>query len=233
MRIGFLVLLLVFAGALASARADVILSGSASTTFNGSVSTLVQGGTGCSNSGAGASSLGLTCSSGTAPQPNAFALAQGIGDQFGGDILAESFAVGPINQPGSAQASIEFDLLGRYVLTGGMGTATIEFAISADPYRSALQTCRFSFNSVAQVCDLGTGSFTETVQYDVPFSVDMDLNVLANAFNGQPAEGSISYDFSPSGIQATPEPSSIFLLMPGLAGVMFAARSRARGQLAR
>jgi hypothetical protein len=57
----------------------------------------------------------------------------------------------------------------------------------------------------------------------------VELSVFAQSGEvGEGSQGELYMDFSQQGLGVTPEPSSILLLMPGLAGVMFATKSRLR-----
>ncbi len=133
----------------------------------------------------------------------------------------------PLSPSGQARASIELDLNQEYLLTGGTGTAIVDFTINYLPFSTASSSCSFTFNGVAApMCGPIADTFSETVGYGVPFTLGLDLQLVANAFNGAPSDGSISYDFNQPGLLATPEPSSVLLLLPGVAGVLFAAKRR-------
>lgn len=74
------------------------------------------------------------------------------------------------------------------------------------------------------------------MQYGVPFSIALNASVYASAVNGAPSDGTLLYNFNQFGGQgtlepssATPEPSSVLLLMPGMLGAVFAGRGRAKG----
>lgn len=213
------VLLLGLLGPLSLAHADVIVDGTVSTTD--------QGATPCSSSGAAPGSLGLACLSAVAGT-SASASVQGAGGAFAGSIGAHTDVIGPpFTEPGMSHGFMQLDLNGNYVLTGGTGTTTIEFTITTPVPNTTSQSCSFSFNGVAAPgCDPVFDSFSETVQYGVPFSIAMDLQISASSLNGEPSDGTISYDFNQPGLQATPEPSSVMLLLPGLVGVFCAARLR-------
>ena len=223
MRAGFAILLFAFFCPFLSARADVIVSGSVSTTD--------QGATPCFDSGAASGSLSLTCSS-SISGTSATASAAGSGDAFAGSVTgAASLTGAPFTEPGVATGSVELMLNQSYVLTGGAGPATVVFDINGFT-TTAVPSCSFIFNGVTQpFCTPFAQTYSETVEYGVPFFVGLDLGVFAKAFNGAPADGSFSYNFNQPGLQAAPEPSSILLLMPGLAGVLFARRSRTKGAL--
>jgi hypothetical protein len=226
MKTVFGILLFVFFGSFSVARADVIL--------NGSVLTAGTQGINCSDSGTAASSLNLSCN-GT--NPTSYATGSGQGDAFSGSVTLDVGVLAPDMPPfGGAEGSVQLALNQEYLLTGGTGTATVNFVVS-QPFNfpTTTMSCGFTFDGTPQMCDLraGTVDFSETVQYGVPFTLGLDLGIDGMATNGFPEDGRITYDVSQPGLQATPEPSSILLLMPGLAGVFFAARSRAKGRLAR
>lgn len=208
-------LLLAFCCAFLSARADVIVSGSASTSDLGAAP--------CSDSGAAPGSLTESCSS-SGSGGSATASAIGSGGLFSGSISAMADVTGPpFTEPGLASGSIDLMLNQSYMMTGGTGMTTVVFNISGFTSTSA-PGCSFTFNGVAApVCNPLAQTYTETVAYDVPFSVQFDLNDLAKASNGAPSDGSFSYDFNQPGLQATPEPSSVWLLVSGLAAALFTA----------
>lgn len=226
MRAGFGVLLFVFFGSLLPARADVIVSGSVLTASGQVVN--------CSSSGTAPSTLALTCN-GT--NPTTYAIASGQGDAFSGSLGLDVGVLAPDMPPfGTAGGSVQLGLNQEYLLTGGTGTATVNFVVD-QPYNfpTTSMSCSFTFDGTPQTCDLLAGmvKFSETVQYDVPFIVGLDLGINGVATNGFPEDGQITYDFSQPGLLATPEPSSVWLVMAGLGGVVFAMRLRARRKLAR
>lgn len=222
MKAAFGTLLFAFFGSLSVARADVILSGS--------VMTAGAQGISCSDAGTASSSLNLTCN-GT--NPASYAIVSGQGDAFSGLVGLDVGVLAPDMPPfGAAQGSVQLAMNQEYLLTGGTGTAMLNFVVS-QPFNfpTTTMSCGFTFDGTSQMCDLraGTVDFSETVQYGVPFILGLDLGIYGQATNGFPEDGRISYDFSQPGLQATPEPWSVLLLMPGLVGVLFAARSRGRG----
>jgi hypothetical protein len=208
------------------ARADVIVSGS--------VMTAGAQGINCSESGTAPSSFGLTCN-GT--NPATYATVSGQGDPFSGSVSLDVGVLAPEMPPfGGAQGSVQLAMNQEYLLTGGSGTATVNFVVD-QPFNFPTTTmrCGFTFNGTPQMCDLGAGmaKFSETVQYGVPFTIGLDLGIDGLATNGFPEDGRITYAFNQSGLQATPEPSSALLLLPGLGGVLLVVRSRVRGKVAR
>lgn len=224
MRAVYAILLCVSLCPFLSARADVIISGHVSTS---------GGATGCSESGAEASNFSLTCN-GT--DPTSTAMVSGQGDALSGFVSLDMDVLAPGVPPiGSAMGLVQLELNEEYVLTGGTGSATVDFVVDRPFFSTAGMSCGFTFNGISQFCDPGAGMITlpETVQYGVPFFIGLNLGINGGAQNGAPQEGRINYDFTQAGLQVvpTPEPSSILLLMPGLAGVMFAAKSSLKTRL--
>jgi hypothetical protein len=217
MKAGFGILLFVLFGSLSLARADVIVSGS--------VSTAGAQGINCSNSGTAPSSLSLACN-GT--NPASYATASGQGDAFSGSVGLDVGVLAPSMPPfGSAGGSVQLALNQEYLLTAGSGPATVNFIVDQPfSFPTTSMTCGFTFNGAPQFCDIGAGIVTlsDTVQYGVPFTLGLTLGINGQATNGFPEDGRITYSFSQPGLQATPEPSSILLLIPGLTGVLFATR---------
>lgn len=214
MRTFGLVLVLSLAGFVSSAHADAILTGSVSAT----------GGLNCSASGSAATNLNVSCSN----PPSLIATASGTVNPFGGQLSVED-EVSP-NAPYSIlMSTVEAQTEQTYVLTGGTGTGTVDILFDAGT--GAMHTnwdCTFTLDgSAAQPC-----GGTWDVQYDVPFTVGFDASLTAYADNPYPNGNTITFDVYAPGadLAATPEPSSILLLLPGLGGVVFAARSRLRRQ---
>jgi hypothetical protein len=113
-------------------------------------------------------------------------------------------------------------------LYGGTGTGSFDLN-----YASFSDQGPDLFCSV--VIDGGSAQFCNSpviVEYGVPFTMHLELSAFSEAGPlGEGVLGQASVDFAQPGLQATPEPSSIWLLMPGLAGVMFAAKSRLKNRL--
>lgn len=137
---------------------------------------------------------------------------------------------------GNAYATI--DLNQSYVLIGGLGETTLDFDLTAfNPGLDAepSYSCLFTFNGVSQSCvdelGAGGGTISETVDYWVPFSIEFDSSIqsFGGTFATPGQVGRMTYDISGRGLLVlipTPEPSSLWLLLPGMAGALFIARSR-------
>jgi hypothetical protein len=203
-----------FAGLVSSARADAVFSGSVS----------VTGATSCSDSGTVPSSLNLSCSSG----PSLIATASGTVESSGGQLKVED-DVNPTGPYELLMSTVSAQTYQTYVLSGGTGTGTVD--IFFDTGSGAFSTnwsCAFTLDgAAAQAC-----GGTWDVEYGVPFTVGFDASLTAFANNPNPTNGD-TIDFGvytpgSGALTATPEPSSILLLLPGLGGVVFAARSRVR-----
>lgn len=217
----FLLTLLV--GGLSSVRADVIVTGRVQTE-DMSVPT-------CSGAQV-ASSISVECMT---TNPFSFAVVQGSGDPFQGALYAEA-GVSMLADPFAfASAYGVLDLNETYYLMGGSGTTTVDFNLESfteGQEDSAEITCSFSFNGLSEACTEGLGpgseTFAEQVQYGIPFSIDLDVSFDPRVYVGLDLNGQVDYSFSAPGLVAepTPEPSSVLLLMPGIAGVVFATKSR-------
>jgi hypothetical protein len=229
MKAVFAILLFALSGSVGFARADVIVSGNVQT-FRSS------DGTACMASGAAPFNLSLNCGevSNSSPQ----ATVKGTANEFGGSLLVNADAPG--FAPSSAMASGGIGISGTYVMTGGSGMATLTFLLSAPEFQFGDQgsiSCVFAVDGVSQTCGVlapvGTGflgyDLSFAVEYGVPFSVGLGVGRDVIASDGEDTGSStVTFSLSGPGLTLTPEPSSILLLMPGFAGVIFAARSRAR-----
>lgn len=228
MRFGSFLLLVIFMAASSSARADVI--------FSGSVTSNSSGGPPCGRSEPGSSSISLACRS---SNPTATATVTGSGDAFGGSIYADSLQISSeySGQFAHSTAVGQLDLNETYVLIGGLGTGIVNFVITAPVPISPSSpeiNCVFTFDGVSQSCvdDVmaGSGTISEQVEYWVPFSIQFEVMIptVADTFDDDEQTGLVNYSFSEPGLIAipTPEPSSIYLLVSGLAGVLLATKTR-------
>jgi hypothetical protein len=219
MRTRFAILLFALFGSLSFARADVILSGMVLTSSS------------CSTSGTGSISLSLACGG---DDPMRVASANGSANAFAGQIATNAFVTFQSGFPGFATASAELNLDGTYVLSGGVGMGTVDIGFF-DIRSEGENSCEVTFNGASMPC-IGGDSFVEDVVYGVPFSIGIDLKLSDTGINDFGNGQLSSYEISSqSGSLAavSPEPSSLLLLMPGMAGVFFAVRSRGKKQSAR
>jgi len=239
MRIGFITLLLAFTGSIFSARADVIFIGSVGLGNSPMNSGL------CHQGAVAEGSFNVSCTE----DQGFFSEASGSGNALGGSLALQMFAPGYRNNPlapTGANGSAELQLDQVYVLTGGTGTAVVSFDINPGlalpwgdggvgaPYGS----CTLSFDGMAeQSCgnSYPYSVFSETVQYNVPFAIDfhMAINaVVAGEQDGNGAIGELDYSFDAPGLQVvpTPEPSSMLLMIPGIAGIVACARRRLKAE---
>lgn len=221
MRAVFAILPFVFFCAVLSARADVILSGHVLTSNE-------QGGS-CFDSGTSPSNLDLACS-GSDPQSSASV--SGTASPFGGSLQMSADVFGPESDGvGSAGAVIDLTIDENLLVTGGTGPTTVYFVANRPTFEDGGVSCSFTIDGATTSCyplASETDTFASTVQYNVPFSFQLNMEVGVDAItNGEPSDGRLSFGIDTSGVGVTPEPSSILFLMPGLAGVVFAARSRA------
>jgi hypothetical protein len=233
MRTRFAILLLVLFGSLSFAHADVIFSGNVSTGDSSS-------GSQCSASGAG-NPLKVGCGGDVI-----YSVISGSGDAFSGSMSLH-YEGAPEFTPGyetPADGLIELQFDETYVLVGGYGATTVEFNLDPSVVEEGFipnVSCSFSFNGGAgQSCGfvMETPSigmtFSEPVEYGTPFSVDIEATIMGHTPD-EPGDGFFAYGFiDQQGLEVlTPEPSSILLLMPGMAGVFFVVRSRAKRRFAR
>jgi hypothetical protein len=191
--------------------ADEILSGSAS------AETFGPNGQTCSESGASFNSINLLCD-----DSSAMARVTGNGDPFGGALTVHIYGGSGSVSSGFASGSIDLVLQETYVLIGGSGSSLVSFNVNFPLLASLSDTCSFTFGGSAAVPCYGPMTFIELMQYNVPYSVELDASIFGNSLPGEPGDGSFTYDFAQPGlVVATPEPPSGLLTMTALAGAAF------------
>lgn len=234
MRAAFLILLFAFVVPFSSARADAIFSGSVVTNTSGSVITNTPGGS-CTASNTAYSALSIFCSSSS---PLTTAAVKGNGDAFRGFLSANVNILENDSGVGSGKALGQLSLEDTYMLMGGVGEGTVNLNIDSFELglaNSADTSCTVTFNGASQPCDLVDQNMSFLAEYNVPFSFRLDVSIMPNfeTSDGITISNTVAYALDGPGlVTTTPEPSSIWLLMPGLGGV-FAIKSRARERRAR
>jgi hypothetical protein len=234
MRLAAFLLVFIFGGSFTSARADVI--------FNGTVS-LANGGSGfppCGQQGVGVGLLSLSCGGLDGIYSSTVS---GNGDPFSGRVLGALTTTGADNPytPQIARENISAVLSQVYVLTGGTGSAVVNFSFYVSPWpRPANQapddvTCSLSFDGVEQQACTDVNFFgwdySETVEYNVPFSILFQMNLGGIAEEGDGYDAGLNYSFDAPGLQVeTPEPSSISLVISGLLGIIACAKRRSKSR---
>lgn len=224
MSIRILVLCCALAVSFLSARADETFNGSVGLGYTTSDSAV------CGQAGGGEGSFDVSCVGGVGYSSHVW----GSGDAFSGVLGMEQ--VSPVSSNGLAptgtHGSAELQLNEVYVLTGGTGSAVLNFELSPSSWSPSPPdfTCSLSLNGGAQqLCNHGLpdSTFSETVQYNVPFSIDFQLGLTGAAIAGG-TTGIVDYSFNAPGLQLapTPEPSSILLMISGASGVFACARHR-------
>ena len=221
MRIGSFVVLMGLLGVVSAARADATASTYIAIEGAKLAPCLSSGQTNASCSSSGSDMYGVAAS------------ATASGDQFSGRVSAFATGHDPDVISGTpATGSAQVQIGGEYVLVGGTGTGSFDLNYYVDAIQGPYYDCSVKvFGGSAGSCNDPV-----IVEYGVPFTMDIELSMFAeNGSVGESVLGDLSVDFSQPGLEAipTPEPSSILLLMPGLAGVMFAARLRTSDRWAR
>jgi hypothetical protein len=185
--------------------------------FSGSAKTFGPNGQTCSESGTSANSISLLCD-----DSSAMARGTGNGDPFGGTLGLDIYGGSGPATSGLASGTIDLVLQETYVLIGGSGSSLVSFNVDFVQLASLSDTCNFTFGGSATQSCYSLATFTELMQYNVPYSVELDVSIFGNSPPGEPGDGRFTYDFAQPGlVVATPEPPSGLLMMTALAGAAF------------
>lgn len=219
MSIRFLLCFFLLGGALCCARADVIISGNV----------ILSGTKSCSDSGTPPTSIHLVCNS----TNGTFGSVMGSVNPFSGDLHVDA-ETPPFTPPARTLCGIALSEI--YLVTGGVGPTTIDIALQSDAALGNKGTfnCNLTFDGVSESClqelFAGISIISKQVIFDVPFSIGLDLSIFATAPGGTmgiATNGDLSYGISgPHLAVVTPEPSSIYLLIPGLVGTLVSFRRK-------
>jgi hypothetical protein len=153
------------------------------------------------------------------------ASARGNTDAFSGILGLDLLGGGGLNPTtGFATGSIDLALQETYVLIGGTGSSLVSFDVDFPALANLSSTCSFTFGGSAAVSCNSRGPmiFTELMQYNVPYTVQLDASIFGSSLPGEPGDGSFTYDFGQPGlVVATPELPSGLLAVTALAGALF------------
>ena len=185
MRIGSLIVLLLFAGAFSSAHADVTLSGFAET-FG------PAGGATCLDSGTSSSSLSLSCG---LKRPR-----QEPPVWHGGSLDGSLFVVAVGDE--NAIASVQVDL-NEWLVANGSGPATLSFLLEFPGSQYGNEgglSCLIAVDGVSQSCGDTTllengipeSEVNLTIDSDVPFSLELQIGRYALA-EGETGGSTVTY----------------------------------------